>query len=188
MICLAGNLPPLQIGHQQVVGYRTDWIEESLNRAAAACGQPDCPILKDVRDGILHYLENRCSLKVLPVENLYERMRGLLRKIGCHEIARCLTPLAPPVTVSLIDPARSAGSGFELIFFQLLKEEISLLQISGAESIRFCDIEDSVKLLRGSEATEEQCRQLKIEIISFLESYHRQAPMSHRELHFTVEP
>jgi hypothetical protein len=188
MICLAGNLPALQIGRQQVVGYKTDWIEESLNRAAAACGRTDCPFLNDIQNGILHFLEKRCSLKILPIGDLYERMRGMLRKIGCPEIADHLVPLAPPVAVSLIGPARKAGIGFELVFFQLLKDEIELLQDSGAESIRFCDIDESVKLLWSSDTTDELRRQLKTEITTFLESYHRQIPAPHRELHLTLDP
>lgn len=187
MICLAGNLPALQVGRQQVAGYGTGWIEESLNRAAASCGRTDCPFLNDIRNGILHYLEKRCSLKVLPLEDLFERMRGMLCKIGCDEIARHLVPLAPPITVSLIEPARKAGDGFELVFFQLLKDEIELLKNSGAESIRFCDVDESVQLLCGKQATAELLAELKTEITTFLESYHRQIPAPHRQLHLTVE-
>lgn len=187
MICLAGNLPALKIGRQHVAGYETDWIEKSLNRAATACGKTDCPFLNDIKNGILRYLENRCSLKALSLEDLFERMRGMLRKIGCDEIAGHLIPLAPKVTVSLIGPARKAGHGGELDFFQLLEDEIELLKNSGAESIRFCDIDESVKLLRGSHAADEIRRQLKLEITLFLEGYHRQVPAPHRHLHLTVE-
>lgn len=56
MICLAGNLPPLKVGRQKVVGYQTDWIEQALARAARAGGRQDCPFLKDISEGVLLYL------------------------------------------------------------------------------------------------------------------------------------
>ena len=87
MICLAGNLPPLKVGRQKVVGYETDWIEQALHRAALAGGHQDCPFLKDISRGVLHYLKKHASLQLFPIEVLYERMRGMLRKIGCREIA-----------------------------------------------------------------------------------------------------
>ena len=96
MICLSGNLPALKIGHHHVVGYKTDWIEEALSRAAAASNRTDCPFIADIRDGILHYLEKRCSLRVFAIEDLYSRMRAMLRKIGCDDIAQHLSALAPP--------------------------------------------------------------------------------------------
>ena len=131
MICLSGNLPVLQIGNHQVVGYDTAWIDEALMRAAAMSDRQDFPFFEDIRDGILHYLEHRCSLRLLPIEDLYARMRSMLIRLGCDAIAKNLTILAPPVTVSLIRSAHKAGNGFELLFFSQLSEEIEQLVQAG---------------------------------------------------------
>ena len=187
MICLSGNLPALKIGHHHVVGYETDWIEEALNRAASACHRTDCPFIADIRDGILHYLEKRCSLRVFAIEDLYSRMRAMLRKIGCDDIAHHLSPLAPPVTVSLIGPARKAGRGFEADFFRSLGDEIRLLQKAGAEFIHLCDIDESIIFLRGPEASSVSRTQLRREITSFLESYQRRYPAPKLELDLTFD-
>ena len=187
MICLSGNLPALKIGHHHVVGYETDWIEEALSRAASACNRTDCPFIADIRDGILHYLEKRCSLRVFAIEDLYSRMRAMLRKIGCDDIAQHLSPLAPPVTVSLIGPAGKAGRGSETDFFRSLGEEIKLLQEAGAESIRLCDIDESISLLRGPDASSASRAQLRIEITSFLESYQLRHTAPKLELDFTFD-
>ena len=171
MICLSGNLPVLQIGNHQVVGYDTAWIDEALERAAAMSDRQDFPFIDDIRDGILHYLEHRCSLRLLPIEDLYARMRSMLVRLGCHAIAKNLKILSPPVTVSLVRSAHRAGNGFELVFFSQLSEEIEQLQKNGVESIRFCDIEESAKILRGCKSKTKACSQLVSEIVDFLEQY-----------------
>ena len=182
MICLAGNLPPLKVGRQKVVGYETDWIEQALYRAALAGGHQDCPFLKDISRGVLHYLKKHSSLQLFPIEALYERMRGMLRKIGCPEIANHLATLAPPVTVSLVGPAREAGHGSEATFFGILNEEIQLLHHSGAELIHFRDAEESIRLLGGN------ADRLRIKIRSFVEELHQQISFPHRQLQLTLEP
>jgi len=187
MICLAGNLPALQVGHHQVVGYDTGWIDESLRRAAVASNRVDFPFINDIRDGILHYLEKRCPLRVFALEDLFKRMRVMLRKIGCHAIADHLIPLAPPVTVSLVGPAREAGNGFELIFFRLLTEEIDLLRYSGAESICFCDIDACVEILSNGRSKQKASRQLKAEIVDFLERFDKAPLAPERNFHLTLD-
>jgi len=190
MICLAGNLPALQVGNQQVAGYDASWIDEALARAAVACNRQDFPFINDIRDGILHYLENRCPLRVFALEDLFERMRVMLRKIGCHAIADHLTPLAPPVTVSLTGPARDAGNGYELAFFQLLSEEIDLLKLSGVESIRFCHLEECVTLLTSDKRSRKKrlaSAQLGAEIQAFLRRFHKQAITAERKLNLILD-
>lgn len=191
MICLVGNLPALQVGHQQVAGYGAEWIDESLIRAAEACNRKDFPFVDDIRDGILHYLENRCPLKVFSLEDLFERMRVMLRRIGCQAMADHLKPLSPPVTVSLVGPARDAGNGFELAFFRLLSEEIKLLRASGAETIHFCDLMECVEILncskRRARKNNKATRQLAAEITAFLERFDERPTVRKHELHLTLD-
>lgn len=187
MICIVGNLPVLKVGHHHVIGYDTDWIDEALKRAAIASNRQDFPFIDDIRDGVMHYLEHRCSLRVLPLDDLYERMRIMLRKIGCDAIASNLTPLAPPITVSLIKSAREAGNGFELVFFCLLTEEINLLRECGAESICFCDIEESASIMRGGKKTTKAHQQLCSEIVAFLESFRDHSAVQERQITLTVD-
>jgi len=171
MICFSGNLPVLQIGNHQVVGYGTEWIEESLKRAAASSNRLDFPFIEDIRDGIVHYLEHRCSLRLLPIEDLYEKMRCMLNCLGCTAIAHNLTVLSPPITISLAQSAREAGTGFELAFFLKLGQDIEELIAKGVESIRFCDIEECSRILRGHRTMTKSCRQLAEEIIHFVTSF-----------------
>jgi len=187
MICLVGKLPVLKVGHHQVTGYGTEWIDRALARAAEAADRDDFPFIEDIRDGVLHYLENRCPMRVLPLEDLYARMERMLCKIGCPAIASHLEPLAPPLTVSLVQAARDAGNGFELGFFKLLLEDLNQLSQCGAEEIRVKDIEETAMILRGKKNFTKDCSQLAGEIRSFLENYAVESVLPDRRFTLKVE-
>lgn len=169
MICITGNMPVLQIGRHQISNYPTDWIEEALHRAAQSSHGQDLPFIADIRDGILHYLQNRCSLKLLTLEELYERMRQMLKKVGCPAIARNLPLVAPPLTISLVEAAQEAGNGFELVFFKILREEFQELHHYGVEKIHFADLAECARILRGRKKDNIHSRQLADDIAAYLE-------------------
>lgn len=187
MICLTGKLPVLQIGRHQVTGYGTEWIDEALLRAASSSNRADFPFVDDIRNGILHYLEHKCPWRVLSIEDLFSRMKRMLRRIGCDAIAEHLEPLAPPLTVSLARAAREAGNGFELLFFRALQEEMDDLQTRGGEEFCFTEIRESTLILRGSARWTRSCEQLNQEILAFLQQFAQIPEASHRRIHLTLE-
>jgi hypothetical protein len=170
VISFIGNRPAIQIGTHQVFDYDTAWLEDALHRAARAADHEDFPLVAEIRNGVELYLENQCSLRLLQLGDLFERMRKMLVKIGCERIAEKLEPLAPPLTVSLIEAARSAGNGFELAFFETIRAELSQLREAGAEDIRFTDLRESAMILRGKSKWNRQCDALLAEITAFLNS------------------
>ena len=175
MISLIGNRPALQIGRYQVIEYDTAWLDLALRRAAIAAEVEDFPFVEDIRSGVVQYLETKCPLKLLPLEELFERMRKMLIKIGCDHIAAKLAPLAPPVTVSLVRAAMQAGNGFELAFFETLRLELTALRAAGAEEIRFSGLRESLLILRGTEKWNRHCESLQAEIEGFLSTWSRDA-------------
>lgn len=187
MISLIGNRPALQIGRYQVIDYDTAWLDLALGRAATAADQEDFPFVADIRSGIVQYLETKCPLKLLQLEDLFVRMRKMLVKIGCEKIAEKLVPLAPPVTVSLVRAAMEAGNGFELAFFETLRGELLELRAAGAEEIRFSGLRESALILRGSEKWNKQCEALFFEIRGFLNAWDRDQPKQDRQLRLCVE-
>ena len=70
MISLIGNRPALQIGRYQVIDYDTEWLDDALRRAARAADHEDFPFVADIRSGIVKYLETKCPLKLLQLEDL----------------------------------------------------------------------------------------------------------------------
>ncbi len=173
MISLIGNRPALQIGRHQVIDYDTAWLDDALRRAARAADHEDFPFVDDIRRGIVKYLETKCPLKLLQLDELYDRMRKMLVKIGCDRIAEKLEPLAPPVTVSLVRAAMEAGNGFELAFFENLRTELRELRAAGAEQIHFTGLRESSLILRGSSKWNRQCENLLSEIRAFLNTWDR---------------
>jgi hypothetical protein len=184
VIALIGNRPALQIGRHQVIDYDTGWIDDALRRAARAADHEDFPFVDDIRSGVVQYLETRCPLKLLAIEDLYDRMRRMLVKIGCGRIAENLTPLAPPVTVSLVRAAMEAGNGFELAFFEMLRAELADLRAAGAEEIRFTDLRESAMILRGAGKWNKSCQSLLDEIEAFLRNWDREEPPQADEARF----
>jgi len=168
MICIADNRPVLQIGRHQVTGYDTDWLREALSRGTKAAQREDFPFIDDLTAGILHYLETKCPLRVLTIEELHARVRRMLEKIGCEAIAHSLPLLAPPITLSLKRAAKEVGNGFELAFFNKIAGEIQELRMHGVEELYFTDTRDCVKLLRGVDSWNQRCDQLHAEIMTFL--------------------
>lgn len=170
MICFIRNRPALQIGSHQVFDYDTRWLDKALERAVDAAEVEDFPFVEDIRSGVIRYLETRCELDLLPITELYDRMRRMLVKIGCERIADHLQPLAPPVTVCLWRIARECGPGFEIGFFGALHAELAGLRAAGVEEIRFTGLRECALELRGSKAWTPACERLAAEIESFLRS------------------
>lgn len=167
--------------------YDTAWLDDALRRAAVAADHEDFPFVAEIRSGIVQYLETKCPLKLLYIEDLFDRMRKMLVKIGCERIAEKLEPLAPPVTVSLIRAAMESGNGFELGFFETLRAELNELRAVGAEEIRFTGLRESAMLLRGVPMWNKHCEALLEEIHAFLTAWDRDEPKTDRQLRVCVE-
>ncbi|MBK1831840.1 hypothetical protein JIN77_13985 [Verrucomicrobiaceae bacterium R5-34] len=186
MICIVGNRPVLQIGRHQVTGYDTAWLREAIHRGAIAAEREDFPFIDDLLEGIIHYLEHKCPLRVLTIEELHSRVRRMLERIGCEAIANTLPLLAPPVKLSLTRAAKEAGNGFELAFFNQVHDEIEDLKLHGVEELYFTGTRDCVKLLRGAKRWTAPCEKLHQEIITFLTTHGHSTLPNPREIRLTL--
>ena len=170
-----------------MIDYGTAWLDDALKRAAEAAEHEDFPFIEDIRSGVVQYLETKCPLKLLHLEDLFDRMRKMLVKIGCERIAEKLQPLAPPLTVSLIRTAMEAGNGFELAFFETLRIDLAELRAVGAEEIRFTGLRESSLILRGAAQWNPQCQSLLREIEEYLKAWNRDQPTKNRRLPLVVQ-
>ncbi len=187
MIAFINHRPAIQIGPYQVLDYDTAWLEDAIMRAAKAADHEDFPMVEEIRNGVDLYLENKCPLRLLHLEDLYERVRNMLVKIGCGPIAEKLQPLAPPVTVSLVNAATAAGNGFELAFFETLRSELSELREAGAEKIHFTGLRESAQILRGTHKWTKHCDALLEEIRIFLAACDRETVDFSQTLSLSME-
>jgi len=171
MICFIGNRPVLKIGRQQVAGYGTAWLRQSIERGAAAAEREDFPFIDDLIQGVQLYLEHKCPLQLLTIEELHAKVRRMLEKIGCDTIAQNLPLLAPPVTISLERVAHEVKkSKSPLAFFDQIKEEIQDLQTHGVEEIHFTHTQKSVQILQGTTEWSPSCEELHNEMLAFLKN------------------
>ncbi len=175
----------LKIGRHHVAHYGTDWLSEALRRAAHAAEHENFPFIDEIRDGVFHYLETKCPLRLLPVTELVNRVRRMLVEIGCKPIAERLEPFAPPVTVSLQEVARDAENGFELAFYESLRAEIRDLRDEGAREIRFTGIRDAVLHLAGAPKWNRHCESLLADLRGFIDR--QQSGDDRREVTLTVD-
>jgi len=170
MICIAGNMPVLKIGEHQISNYDTYWIRSAIENAARRADQSHFAFIDEVYDGIVHYLEHKCSLRMLPIEELFVRIQHTLKRIGCEPIANTLKVECPPITISLQRAAGDAGSGFELAFYSILFEEMKTLKELGANDIFFSHIRESVLILKQTEEWSDECEQLEQDILLWLKN------------------
>jgi len=168
VIAFTGNRPVLQVGRHQVTHYDTAWLLEALQRAAADADLEGFPCLDEIGQGVAHYLENKCPLRLMTVDQLHQRVRKMLEEVGCASIAESLRPFAPPVTISLVHPARQSASGFELAFFETIRAEVTELRRKGASSIRFIDHREAVLIVVERDNWDQACQRLLDELSGFL--------------------
>ena len=187
MISFIGNRPALQIGSYQVLDYDTVWLDAALQRAATAANHEDFPLVKEIRNGVELYLENNCPLNLLQLEDLFEKVRKMLAKIGCEQIAEKLKPLAPPITISLVKTAKEAGCGFELGFFETMRSEIAELREAGAEEIHFTGLKASAQILKGQEEWDKNCDTMLDEIKTFLVCFDQDLPLCSEGIRLSLE-
>jgi hypothetical protein len=178
MIALIGNRPVLQVGRHQISSYDSEWIRDALRLAAKNADRMDFPFVEEICQGIFHYLENKCSLRLLPIADLYKKMRIMLERIGCQIIADSLTQLAPPIQISLLTFASEAQELYEIALFNLLKKEIDHLRTAGANEIHFLHTKECTMKICKSEKWNRHCSRFNNELKQFFHSYDPQIHIS----------
>ncbi|MEG0837419.1 MAG: hypothetical protein RSE01_07655 [Akkermansia sp.] len=146
MICFKNNRPALLVGECLVTDYGTGWLVNSLHKAAERAGTT-IPFCTDIISSIECYLEENCPLDVLPLQELYRRVKAMLRAVGLQHLAETLPTLAPPATVNL--PAIAEKSPLLLFFAEELDQAMGQLRTQGFDDCCFTGKKECVLLLQG---------------------------------------
>jgi hypothetical protein len=168
MVAFKEEFPYLRCDSGQLFEFNRDWLHAAINRAADQAGYPSWWLTEHVTESIAFYLRLRTDENVVAFSQLSQTVRYVLKVIGYKEIVPYFTPAPPPISISLLEIAREAGTGYELAFFDLLEKRIQMLVETGVDNLHLCSLQHCVKHLRGTRVWTRACDPLREEIVCFL--------------------
>src|SRR6202043_1745670 len=149
MVAFKEEFPYLPCDSGQLFEFNRDWLHAAITRAADQAGYPSWWLTDHVTESIAFYLRLRTDESVVAFSQLSQTVRYVLKVIGYKEIVPYFTPALPPISISLLEIAREAGTGYELAFFDLLEKRIQMLVETGVDNLHLCSLQHCVKHLRG---------------------------------------
>ena len=168
MVAFKEEFPYLRCDSGQLFEFDRDWLHAAINRAADAAGYPSWWLTEHVTESIAFYLRLRNDENVVAFSQLAETVQYVFKAIGYKEIIPHFAPAPPPISISLVEIAEAAGTGYELAFFDLLEKRIGVLLDTGVDNIRFSGLQNSVKFLHGVKLWSRACDGLREEIVCFI--------------------
>lgn len=141
-----------------------------IRQAAARAGLRDAWIADDIARGIVLYLKERFDHNSISIEEFFGKIEGTLRAIGFADVAGNLRKSAPPSEISLSRVAEEAGSGYELLFFQLLNERLDEARRRGTTQVFCLELREAVTRLCAAKRWNQRCEELQSEILDYLAS------------------
>jgi hypothetical protein len=168
MVAFKEEFPYLRSDSGQLFEFDRDWLHAAINRAADQAGYPSWWLTEHVTESIAFYLHLRNDENVVAFRQLEETVQYVLKMIGYKEIIPYFAPSPPPISISLLDIAHEAATGYELAFFDLLEKRINSLIETGVDNLQLCSLQASVKYLRRAKVWTRACDPLREEIVCFI--------------------
>jgi hypothetical protein len=168
MVAFKEEFPYLRCDSGQLFEFNRDWLHAAITRAADKAGYPSWWLTDHVTESIAFYLRLRTDESVVAFSQLSQTVRYVLKVIGYKEIIPHFEPAPPPISISLLDLAYEAGTGYELAFFDLLEKRIHNLVETGTDSLHLVSLQPCVKHLRGLKIWSRACDSLRGEIVCFI--------------------
>jgi hypothetical protein len=168
MVAFKEEFPYLRCDSGQLFEFNRDWLHAAITRAADKAGYPRWWLTDHVTESIAFYLRLRNDESFVAFSQLSQTVRYVLKVIGYKEIIPHFTPSPPPISISLVDIAHEAGTGYELAFFDLLEKRIQALLEIGTDSLHLCSLQAGVKQLRQTKVWTRACDSLREEIVCFV--------------------
>jgi hypothetical protein len=168
MVAFKEEFPYLRCDSGQLFEFNRDWLHAAITRAADKAGYPRWWLTDHVTESIAFYLRLRNDENVVAFSQLAQTVQYVLKIIGYKEIIPYFTPAPPPISISLLDIADEAGTGYELAFFDLLEKRIQGLLETGVDNLKVCSLHGCVKHLHGVKIWTRACDSLREEIVCFI--------------------
>jgi hypothetical protein len=168
MVAFKEEFPYLRCDSGQLFEFNRDWLHAAIHRAADQAGYPSWWLTDHVTESIAFYLRLRNDETVVAFSQLAQTVEYVLKVIGYKEIIPYFTPAPPPISISLLELAREADTGYELAFFDLLEKRISALVGSGVDNLQLCSLHPCVKYLRGTKVWTRACDSMRDDVVCFI--------------------
>ena len=126
MVAFKEEFPYLRAESGQLFEFDRGWLRDAITRAATEAGYPKWWLTDHVTESIAFYLRLRNDENFVAFNQFSQTVRYVLKVVGYQEIVPHFTPSPPPVSLSLFEIAHTAGTGYELAFFEMLSRRLEL--------------------------------------------------------------
>lgn len=168
MIGFQSHLPLVRFHDGQIMPFERTWLVDSLAKAASDAGYKKWWLAPHVTESVTNYLEKDFDENIVTIPRLEKAVQSVLQVIGYADVAGHFQAAPPPARISLVELARDAGHGYELVFFDLLRSRLRDALSAKAERLEIYDAHHGVKLLRSAKNWRRDCSGLLDEIVAFV--------------------
>jgi DNA-binding transcriptional ArsR family regulator len=165
MIALPNQLPHVVWQNDRLVPLYEGWVAETIAIAAHRVGFQDWEATTDVARAILHFLRQEYAGTTIKAEDLSMMIRRSLTGIGQGNIARHIDLVPPRVSIFL--PELAHRTGYEILFFPSLREQILQAVSYSVRAVKLEGVRDCVKILDRAQKWRNGCRDLEEQIVAF---------------------
>ena len=142
----------------------------TLELLGEAVDKLDHEIVQNAAHAVLHYFRHELERNVVTIGEFAETLAKVLRDLGLEVEEE---PPAPVQAKRVIDAdlqvlAHETGRGFELIFFNRLREQLRRHLVTTPHVLRFSGLRGCVKELIGAPRWNHRCQELNDHIVSYL--------------------
>lgn len=168
MIAFRENFPVVRFEDCRMMPFEKAWLVLALSMAAEAAGYKKWWLAAHVTESVANFLERDFSEGAIEATEIERAVRSVLRSIGYGDIAECFRVVPPPTRISLVELARAAGHGYELVFFDLLRARMREAMTGNAERLEIVDAHRGIKMLRSAKCWRRDCSGLLEEVVGFV--------------------
>jgi hypothetical protein len=167
MIAFPNLLPLIRLEDGEAIPFEPEWLLHSLTRAARKAGLPQWWLAPHVTASVTEYLRAEHDGPLIEAARLEKAVQTVLQVIGYSEVGTHFAVGRPVQAISLVEVAREAGAGYELAFFELLRQRLAAVLASGTPHFRLEGLGPCVKLLRARKVLCPECQRLQEEIVTY---------------------
>lgn len=147
MIALLHGLPLVILPNGHSFSFQKSWIKKALQTTASQQGYGCWWFARELTESIELYLRREWKGNIITIAELETLIKDLLLSLRFSDLATAFILPSPPTTLSLVEVAKEAGEGYELLFFQLLKQRLEKVAQSSVDHVKIYDLEASLRYL-----------------------------------------